>query len=103
MKNIINLFLILVCFLATSCEGTKNALQGSNRGERSDEFLVKKKNPLSMPPDFNELPVPLDKNVINSKETETDLKNKLKVTTKVKKTDNNKPKSLEQSILEKIN
>ena len=56
-----------------------------------------------MPPDFNELPVPLDKNVIKSKETETDLKNKLKVTTKVKKTDNNKPKSLEQSILEKIN
>ena len=103
MKNILSLFLILAFLFVTSCQGTKNALQGKNRGERNDEFLVQKKNPLSMPPDFNELPVPLDENLITTKETETDLKNKLKVTTKVKKTENNKTKSLEQSILEKIN
>ena len=58
MKNIINLFLIIVCFFATSCQGTKDALQGKSRGERSDEFLVQKKSPLLMPPDYNELPNP---------------------------------------------
>ena len=44
MKNIINLFLIIVCFFATSCQGTKDALQGKSRSERSDEFLVQKKS-----------------------------------------------------------
>ncbi len=103
MKNIIIFFLILTCLSTASCQGTKDALQGKNRGERSDEFLVQKKNPLSMPPDFNELPVPLDENVSATNETEKDLKDKLKVTKKVKKKENNKSKSLEQSILEKIN
>ena len=103
MKNIVNLFLIIVCFFVTSCQGTKDALQGKSRGERSDEFLVQKKNPLSMPPDFNELPVPLDENIIETQESENGLKDKLKVSTKVKKSENNKSKSLEQSIIEKIN
>ena len=103
MKNIINLFLIIVCFFATSCQGTKDALQGKSRGERSDEFLVQKKNPLSMPPDFNELPVPLDENIIETEETENGIKDKLKVSTKVKKSKNSKSKSLEQTIIEKIN
>ena len=103
MKNIINLFLIIVCFFATSCQGTKDALQGKSRAERSDEFLVKKKTPFSLPPDFNELPVPLDENIIETKESESGIKDKLKVSTKVKKSKNNKSKSLEQTIIEKIN
>ena len=35
-----------------------------------------------MPPDFNELPVPLDENIIEIKESESGLKDKLKVSTK---------------------
>ena len=73
-------------------------------GEKeATNFLFKKKNPLSMPPDFNELPVPLDENIIETKESESGLKDKLKVSTKVKKSKNNKSKSLEQTIIEKIN
>ena len=56
-KIIIFLFSILFLF---SCSGAKDALQGKKRSENSDEFLVEKKNPLTVPPDINELPVPLD-------------------------------------------
>ena len=43
-----------------SCSGAKDALQGKKRSDNSDEFLVEKKNPLTVPPDIDELPVPLD-------------------------------------------
>ena len=100
MKKI---FLIFITFFVfTSCQSIKDGLSGK-KGENSDEFLVQKKNPLSMPPDFNELPVPLDENIIETKESESGLKDKLKVSTKVKKSKNNKSKSLEQTIIEKIN
>ena len=38
----------------------KNALTGK-KSENSDEFLIKKKNPLILPPDFDDLPEPTDK------------------------------------------
>ena len=39
--------------------GVKDAL-GGKKYENSDEFLVIKKNPLVLPPNFNELPTPKD-------------------------------------------
>ncbi len=55
-----NIFLILFMMLAvTSCQSVKNALSGV-RQENSDEFLVQKKNPLVLPPDFTDLPKPFE-------------------------------------------
>jgi len=51
-------FIILLSFLY-SCENVKNALSGK-KYENSDEFLVIKKNPLILPPNFNDLPTPKD-------------------------------------------
>ena len=51
-------FLILLFFLY-SCQNVKNALTGK-KFENSDEFLVIKKNPLVLPPNFNDLPTPKD-------------------------------------------
>ena len=51
-------FLILLFFLC-SCQNVKNALTGK-KYENSDEFLVIKKNPLVLPPNFNDLPTPKD-------------------------------------------
>ena len=48
------LFLLLIISLY-SCQSVKDALSGK-KYESSDEFLVIKKNPLVLPPDFNELP-----------------------------------------------
>ena len=52
-------FLIILLFALCSCEGVKNALSGK-KFENSDEFLVIKKNPLVLPPNFNKLPTPKD-------------------------------------------
>ena len=54
-----NFFLIILLFVLCSCEGVKSALSGK-KYENSDEFLVIKKNPLILPPNFNDLPSPKD-------------------------------------------
>ena len=53
------LFLLLIIISLYSCQNVKDALSGK-KYESSDEFLVIKKNPLVLPPDFNELPEPED-------------------------------------------
>ncbi len=69
-----------------------------------DEFLVEKKSPLVMPPDFNELPLPQQTNQVTENEENTDIKSLL---TDNKDTDldnqnNNQNTNFENSILEKI-
>ena len=54
-----NYFLLIVLFFLSSCQNVKDALQGK-KYENSDEFLVIKKNPLVLPPNFNDLPTPKD-------------------------------------------
>ena len=51
--------LIIVLISLYSCQSIKDGLTGK-KYESSDEFLVIKKNPLVLPPDFNELPKPED-------------------------------------------
>ena len=53
----INFYLIIFSIFLTSCQSIKDGLSG-RKSENSDEFLVKKKNPLVMPPKFMELPKP---------------------------------------------
>ena len=101
----ITTLLFFVLFLY-SCSGAKDALQGKKRSDNSDEFLVEKKNPLTVPPDIDELPVPL----VQEDQAQTDDQENIK---KVLKIDENKStnsesgnenqNSLEKSILEKIN
>ena len=55
-----NIYLILFMMLVTaSCQTLKNAVSGVKQ-ENSDEFLVQKKNPLVLPPDFTDLPEPFE-------------------------------------------
>ena len=51
------LFILLISLY--SCQSVKDALSGK-KYESSDEFLVIKKNPLILPPDFGSLPEPED-------------------------------------------
>ena len=54
------IFIILVaCFALTACQSIKEGLSG-NKSDNNDEFLVKKKNPLVLPPKYLELPRPKD-------------------------------------------
>ena len=58
MYKIINILIII--FFVTSCQSLKNAKK-TLAGEKeftTDEFMVKKKNPLILPPDYENLPTP---------------------------------------------
>ena len=54
-----NFLLIILLFVLSSCQGVKDALTGK-KYENSDEFLVIKKNPLVLPPNYKDLPTPKD-------------------------------------------
>ena len=54
-KNIF--YLLVIIFFLNSCQSLKDGLTGAKRNQ-SDEFLVEKKNPLVLPPDYEKLPVP---------------------------------------------
>ena len=45
---------LLFLFIFNSCSG----ITGAGKKENNDEFLVQKKSPLLMPPDYSELPNP---------------------------------------------
>ena len=101
----ITTLLFFVLFLY-SCSGAKDALQGKKRSDNSDEFLVEKKNPLTVPPDIDELPVPLDQDDQAQTDDQEDIKKVLKIDENKhtnSESGNEYQNSLEKSILEKIN
>ena len=81
MKKIkLNLILLIALVpLLTFCGGVRDALEGKKRSEQSDEFLVKKKNPLQMPPDMNKLPTPGEDFEISSQTNSGEIKDLLKI------------------------
>jgi hypothetical protein len=102
--KLILLFLSLLVVL-TSCSGIKEGLQGNNKNSK-DEFLVEKKNPLTEPPDFDELPKPVKKKVEEIASKEADSIKKLLKKYEIdsdKEVNNENVKSIEESILKKIN
>jgi len=65
IKNKLNILIIIFfSFFLYSCQTAKEALTGKKRSEQGDEFLVEKKNPLAMPPDFEKLPTPGSEKVL---------------------------------------
>ena len=97
------LFLLLFLY---SCGSVGEALQGKKRSDQGDEFLIDKKNPLAMPPDFDKLPKPGEANAKSTKDIESDqsnIKNLLmKSDIEEDSSSSEKSTSLESSILKKI-
>ena len=79
----------------------KDGLSGTKR-TNSDEFLVEKKSPLVMPPDYNELPIPKEKMAEVNKVDDYDIQKILGQKSQIQKKKSNQNTSLESSILEKI-
>ena len=94
----LTLFCLILSFY--SCGTIKEGFTNQKKTS-SDEFLVEKKSPLVMPPNFNELPVP--KKEVNSNISE-DNKIKEMLNSKDVENDNsqNIGSSFEESLLEKI-
>ena len=74
MKKIkVSLFLIIVTLILNNC-GTVQDAMDPQRKNTNDEFLVEKKAPLTMPPDFEKLPIPKNEKVIETENEENNLK-----------------------------
>ena len=105
MKNKIKLLLLLLILL-TSCQAVKDGLTGKKH-DNSDEFLVEKKNPLELPPDFDQLPVPKkDKeNTNQSEKIDEEIENLFKNSNEIESSDDatDTNQSAEEFVLKKIN
>jgi hypothetical protein len=104
LSKFLKTFLLLNIILLTSCASVKDAVTGKQK-KVGDEFLVEKKNPLTMPPEFGEMPVPIKE----EKEEEESIKGIKELLIKIpkenqkKQTSKSSPTSLEKSILKSIN
>ena len=102
IKNIkFSLLIILSTTLLSNCGSVQKALDPQNKNT-SEEFLVEKKSPLSMPPSFEELPVPSNEKV----DIENQTNNIESLITEKNENENletdESNKDFEQSILDKI-
>ena len=103
MKNKSKLYLILIsALLLNSCgTGIKDALQGKRKSKSGDEFLIQKKNPLSLPPNFGDLPKPTDE---SNEEEENNNEDINKILGKNQSNNGSEEiSSVESLILEEIN
>ena len=103
MKFEKNIFLIVIFVTFISgCSSIKDTLTGVTK-QNTDEFLVKKKDPLVLPPNFNDLPKPqTQKNSENNDEESIDFSNILSESENKKEIIKNEG-SLERSISNILN
>ena len=60
------IYISFLVFFATSCAGTYDSVKRGITGQKqstTDEFLIEKKDPLILPPDYENLPTPEERSV----------------------------------------
>ena len=98
-------YFIVICFLIFlhACSTVKEGFSNQKKSSK-DEFLVEKKSPLIMPPDYDELPAPNlnenDKDEDNEKLKKLIVKSENQITETKESIPSNT--SLEESIIDKI-
>ena len=108
MQKTLNKIIIIIFFLITACasswEDVKEGLGGKKRTS-SDEFLVKKKDPLVMPPKWKDLPQPGQNMKLDGDDEVTDIEELIQQDKDQKSSTNHGQgsDSLEESLLKKIN
>ena len=103
IKSII--FILFVSMLAGNCSTLKEGFINDKK-KGTDEFLVEKKQPLTMPPNFEKLPLPnttLDVELDNEQKVSS-LEKMLKTSSNEAQSDNQKDttSSIESLILKEI-
>ena len=98
LKKII--YILILIFFVSSCADTFDSVKRGLTGQKSqstDEFLVKKKDPLILPQDFENLPTPDEKTA--AAEEISIFENTLETSIE---DDSSTSSSVEDSILKKI-
>ena len=98
------IYLSSILFLITACANTWDSVKRGITGQKqnsTDEFLVEKKDPLVLPPNFEDLPTPSESTI--EEETEISSFEKVLSTTTGEESDEESLSgSTEESILNKI-
>ena len=103
MKIFKKLILLSFIYILTSCGTLKEGFKNQKK-DSSDEFLVEKKSPLIMPPDYNELPVPnaASNQALSEENSIKNLVTNEEKNTNTSNTNSSESTGLEESLLEKI-
>ena len=117
--NKLYIIVLTFLFIVSACAKFSEGMTGSKRTKNSDEFFVHKKKPLVLPPNFNDMPMPKPTQkkqtqdndiedllgIKNQTQNDNDIENLLKIkkNTSSNTSQSSSDKSLENSILEKIN
>ena len=91
---------ISIAIILSSCGTIRDGFSNQKKNN-SDEFLVEKKSPLVMPPDYNELPIPNEEKIEKETKVIKSLISKSKQE-EINEDLNKKNSSFEDSILKKI-
>ena len=97
MKKRTSIFIFLILFSCSSLKDAGKVIR-NEKITTTDEFLVKKKDPLILPPNYEKIPQP--DTLKENKSKEKDVKSILKINTKNQSLKKNS--STEKSIIEKI-
>ena len=95
------IYISFLIFFATSCADTYDSVKRGITGQKqstTDEFLIEKKDPLILPPDYENLPTP-DERIAASEEISVFEEN-LEIS--VEENSSSSTDSVENSILKKI-
>ena len=99
INNILKIF--TVSLLLFSCSGGLEGFKLKRKSTSGDEFLIEKKDPLVLPPDFSKLPNP-EEDIQETKEEESQIEIVFKNDNSENENTDKSTTGLEKSILEKI-
>lgn len=99
------IYLSSILFLITACADTWGSVKRGLTGQKqnsTDEFLVEKKDPLVLPPNFEDLPVPSDSAIEEEENESSSFEKTLSITTDEESDEGSSSNTTEESILNKI-
>ena len=101
MNKLKKFILLNFVLLLASCGTMKSAFVNEKKNN-TDEFLVEKKSPLVMPPDFNKLPIPKEMEIQNDT-NENEFKSLISQDNQeIKSNEKDINKNFEELLLDKI-
>ena len=95
------IFYLLLLNLLTSCESVREGFTLTKK-DNSDEFLVEKKSPLVMPPNYNDLPEPKDLQLNAENKNEDEFKKMINNSKDYQSNAVIEKTTIEKSVIEKI-
>ena len=103
MKIFKKLILLSFIYILSSCGTLKEGFTNQKKNN-NDEFLVEKKSPLIMPPEYNELPLPNSESnqALSEENSIKKLITNEEKTTNTSNANSSESTGVEESLLEKI-